>query len=376
MDNRSTLEALPNHLPNLTPLRALAALAVVFFHKLTIYSTIDPDNGGWERWVDIVLNKGHLGVNFFFTLSGFLITYLLIKEKLTKGRIHVGNFMMRRVLRIWPVYFLVVGFGFLIFPHLSDMYMPQQPGLFVSFLSNFDEIQTGLFSSTHHLTALWSISVEEQFYVCWAIILGLLSLDPKKHYPFLFGAILVGSLVFRWTHIDDERVLYYHTLSVMSDMALGGALAYVFVFRQRLMKRLAGLSRLWIILLYLGGGLFILAHNKIMQNELYVFDRVLTGLFWCFIIWEQTSARHSLIKVGRFKWLEYLGKISYGLYAYHLIVFFFVNDYLWPEVWAGSRTMDIGVNTAVVLAGTILTAGLSYQYIERPLLRLKARFSS
>src|SRR5690606_25507807 len=140
-------------------------------------------------------------------------------------------FLIRRILRIWPVYFVVVLFGFLIYPSLSGTTFDHDLFYFVTFLSNFDEIFNGTGMSVHNLTVLWSVSIEEQFYIGWAIILGVFALNSRKHFPSFFILVIITSITFRLAFIDDPRIIYYHTLSVISDMALGGLLAHSVIFR-------------------------------------------------------------------------------------------------------------------------------------------------
>ena len=364
----------PKYFPNLTPLRGLAAIAVVLFHKVTIYSGLDPSNGGVDKIIDVIFNKGYLGVNFFFTLSGFLITYLLIREKQQKGKMNIPFFLLRRVLRIWPVYFIVVAFGFLVYPHLTDVVLEHDPVYFVSFLSNFDEILNGRNMSVHSLTVLWSVSIEEQFYIAWALVLGLFALHPRRHFPSFFLIILITSVTFRLAQVDNDRIMYYHTLSCISDMALGGLLAHSLIYRNPFLDSIKRMPKLMIVLIYAIGVGYCLTHNLFMKGDLMAFDRLVTGAFWCFIIAEQCLSENSFLKFDAVPGLKYLGKISYGIYAYHLIVFFFLNEMISYSWETSGMFMDLVVNTLLALILTIVVAGISYHFIERPLLRLKEHF--
>ena len=355
------------YLPNLTPLRGLAAIAVVLFHKVTLYSSINPDKGGFDKLIDGIFNKGSLGVNFFFTLSGFLITYLLVREVESKGKFDALRFLIRRALRIWPVYIVVALCGFVIMS--SDGHNPLY---FATFLSNFDEILNGAQSGNHVLTVLWSVSIEEQFYIAWAVILGLTALKPK-FFPHVFAAVIVATVAFRWMNMGDERVLYYHTLSVISDMAIGGMLAIAVLRDHKLVQSIRNMAKWQIMLIYLIGVGFILTHNMIMKDELYVVDRLVTGVFWAFIICEQCIAANSIVKSSSIPFLEYLGKISYGIYAYHLIIFFVINDVVQMD-WQEFMPTDLIVNTTIVLLFTVVAASISYEVLEKPLLKIKDRF--
>ena len=198
---------------NLDGLRFLCFLAVFFFHSFhTEFQEIKSD----EYYTLIkkgIFGNGNLGVNFFFVLSGFLITYLLIKEKEMRHKINIPFFWMRRILRIWPLYFLCVFFGFFIFP-LIKSFLGQIPNetahifYYLTFLNNFDFIKNGLPDSSN-LGVLWSIAIEEQFYFIWPIILSFI---PIKKMWIVFISIILGSITFRFFY--QSHILYEHqTLS-------------------------------------------------------------------------------------------------------------------------------------------------------------------
>ena len=103
--------------PHLDGLRFFCFFVVFLFHGFSTTSAEVAQSSAY-RFVRFLFRHGDLGVNFFFVLSGFLITYLLLEEKQRHGRIHIGYFYIRRMLRIWPLYFACVAFGFLAFPAL------------------------------------------------------------------------------------------------------------------------------------------------------------------------------------------------------------------------------------------------------------------
>src|SRR5690606_19639921 len=121
-----------------------------------------------------LFKNGVLGVNFFFVLSGFLITYLLLVEKDRFKNINIGNFYVRRVLRIWPLFYFCVLFGFVAFPILKEALgeVPDEPArlpFYLAFLSNFDVVYNAS-PDASVLGILWSVSIEEQFYLVWPLI--------------------------------------------------------------------------------------------------------------------------------------------------------------------------------------------------------------
>src|SRR6185295_9036612 len=106
--------------PHLDGWRFLAFFSVFLFHSFGKGSGAIYDHSAIYRKISWLFQNGNLGVNFFFVLSGFLITFLLLNERDLNKKIDVGSFYLRRILRIWPLYFACVLFGFFVFPHIKD----------------------------------------------------------------------------------------------------------------------------------------------------------------------------------------------------------------------------------------------------------------
>ncbi len=156
-------------LPNLNSVRAIAALMVVISH-------LELRKPGNLAQVKPLLAFGGIGVSIFFVLSGFLITYLLLKEKEGTGQIKIKHFYIRRILRIWPLYFLVLIFGYFVVPIIMPDYYQSSPTFFTLkgfFLNAF--FLTGvtyvLKLTPIIISIIWSIGIEEQFYIFWPWII-------------------------------------------------------------------------------------------------------------------------------------------------------------------------------------------------------------
>ena len=230
------------YFPNLDGLRFLAFFSVFLFHSFyTPYPAIQASTA--YRWAHGLTRSGDLGVNFFFVLSGFLITYLLLCERQATGRIAIGPFYVRRILRIWPLYFVVLLLGFGVLPivraHFGEheFHETAHPAYFWLFLANFNNLYYGCQTPT--LTVLWSVCVEEQFYLVWPLLVAAV---PTRRLGWLFGGILVANLLFRAWHQDNTPVLNLHTLSVIGDMALGGTAAWLCFQDNRLTNAVAALG--------------------------------------------------------------------------------------------------------------------------------------
>ncbi|UKN02629.1 acyltransferase [Paracrocinitomix mangrovi] len=360
------------HFKNLDALRFIAAFSVFIFHLFADLKGYFPDIK--DNWIFdklyVIVDKGHLGVNFFFVLSGFLITYLILHEIKYKGKFSLKNFLIRRTLRIWPLYFIVILIGFVIFPLIIDGYSTNHnPLMYVAFLANFDEINVGATDSINFLTSPWSIAVEEQFYLFWSLIFVVIHQLKKIKLIHLIIILYIGAFVFRWLYMDNERVLYYHTLAVCQDILTGAFIGLSLFEGKKWLEKLKSLQLIWVIAIYLLGLGICIAKNKIFIGEAVIFERFVLSLFFGFVILDQVRGEHSFFKFGKISVFNFLGKISYGLYMYHLIVMYLLLDYF-LELNLSSPLIGI-LYLSSSLAVIILTSVISYYFIEKPLLKLK-----
>ncbi len=159
--------------PNLDGLRFLSFFSVYLFHIWVLLFDRYSLTGTSSGIVKFFFQNGEIGVNFFFVLSGFLITYLLIQEKKLTGKIHVANFYVRRILRIWPLFYVCILFGLVLYPLLKkiiggELFVVAHPWTYFVFLNNFDFLKNG---APAIISVLWSVAIEEQFYLFWPLLL-------------------------------------------------------------------------------------------------------------------------------------------------------------------------------------------------------------
>lgn len=362
--------------PNLNGLRFLGALMVFIFHVFALGKEIwgnFAQTDGFKLLLKIT-EKGHHGVGLFFTLSGFLLTYLLLDEVNNNAQINVKNFLYRRILRIWPLYFLVVFFGFLVFPYLPYGQFTEHSLLNYSLLlSNLDEIWNGANDPLNFLTITWSVSIEEQFYLFWIALLALFPLMRKgRYFPVYFFTLIIVSVIFRYLYYSDERMMYYHTLSNITDLAIGGLTAYG-VVNLRWDEKIRRLSRLSIIVFYLLGITTLVAATKLFPGELRSIERLIQGSFFAFVIMEQVYSARSLFKMDRIPGFAKAGKLTYGFYMFHCIyiyywgIFFQSNGF--TEHW-----WQFLLYFLIIFTCTYLTSILSFKYFEGPILKMRNRF--
>lgn len=362
---------------NLDGLRFFCFLSVFFFHSF-VTDVVTVGKSPVHHFVkNTLFGNGNLGVNFFFVLSGFLITYLLIKEKSSKGKIHIGHFWIRRILRIWPLYFACVFYGFVIFPyqkHLMGLVSNEtaNPWYYITFINNFDYIKKGLPDATG-LGVLWSIAIEEQFYFVWPLIL---SLFPVKKFWIPFVVVIAGSLVFR--AFNDVPILHeLHTLSCIGDMAIGALGAWLILESDKFKTMINNVPRAVIIAFYMAFIFVFLFRDELFLDNfiLRVFERSIMSCIMLFIILEQCYASKSFYKMSSFKQASKLGLITYGLYCLHFIVIsttlaitkkLGLNNQVWEVLL---------LETSISLIITIVISWLSYRYFETPFLKFKDKFT-
>ena len=363
--------------PNLDGLRFLCFLSVFFYHSFyTEYSYIK--EAPFYKFVKFqLLANANIGVNFFFVLSGFLITYLLLEEKRTTLHIRINQFYERRILRIWPLYFFCVFFGFVIFPVLKKIagQVPAEtanPLFYLTLLNNFDVIKNGL-PDASVLGVLWSIAIEEQYYLVWPLFISAI---PRKNLPALFVLIIIDTFIFR--AINDASFAHeVHTLSCIGDMTIGAFGAY-FVQERKGREIISRLSRKSIFLIYLVFFIIYFFREPLMFSNFYIriFERSFLAVVILLIILEQCYSEKSFFKMSSFRRISKLGTITYGLYCLHFIAILIVITVSKKVNLNGGIWQVMLGETLFALALSVLISKLSFRYFESPFLRLKDKLDT
>jgi len=361
---------------NLDGWRFFCFLSVFLYHSFHTNNANINSSPVYHFVKQSLFGNGNLGVNFFFVLSGFLITYLLLEEKEQRTRINIPYFWFRRVLRIWPLYFFCVFFGFVIFPLLKQAmgqtaHETANPLFFLTFTSNFDLFVNGLPDSSV-LGVLWSVAIEEQFYLIWPLVIAFV---PFKKLPFVFSGIVGISWAFRVLY-DTPMYHEYHTLSCMADMAIGAWGAYL-MKTDRGRAWVQHLSPVFLAVLYLlFFGVYFFRDELLPGNVVFrMAERSFTALLIMGIIAEQCFCHRSLFKMKNFTLAGKLGLITYGLYCLHFIGILTALNitqklHLNTKVW-----QVLALETLLALLVTAGIAGISYRWFETPFLRFKDRFA-
>jgi peptidoglycan/LPS O-acetylase OafA/YrhL len=360
--------------PNLDGLRFFSFFSVYVFHIFLLLFDKYHRSGWSYGLVRFLFQNGEIGVNFFFVLSGFLITYLLVEEKRFTGKIHIGKFYVRRILRIWPLFYLVVLVGFLVYPIVkgqmgAELFQAAHPVMYLVFLNNFDFLKNG---APAFISILWSVAIEEQFYLMWPVVLFII---PVNRYKWLFFGVILLTLLFRMLHHSETRVLQFHSLAVIGDMALGGLLAYYSIFSDAFRNKIRQLPRALISLVYLLALLIFLFRQNLFAGYMMVFERIFIGIIFGIIILEQNFSDHSLFKMSQFKRISKLGIYTYGLYCLHVLSLNLAEMGFVKLGFDMKKASTYGFIGITGLVFSIVLALLSYYLYESKFLQLKNKFA-
>jgi peptidoglycan/LPS O-acetylase OafA/YrhL len=339
---------------------------------------------------------GRLGaeaVQCFFVLSGFLITYLLLQERSQTGQISVRQFYWKRVLRIWPLYYTITLFGFLVVPGFFDL--ASYPGMMQSFHQStwwlyvliLPNVALILYPRVLGASQLWSIGIEEQFYLFWPWVVRAC----KQHLPWvLLGCIvckpflveLVGNglatLIKRGTFRSQGTInilSYAHLIWKIfpfETLAWGGLFAWLVHSRNQFWPRVIGhpASQVasWTAL-----AAWHLYPVPLLHEWHYQLP--IAGLLYGLAIWNIGANPRTLIGL-RARWLNKYGALTYGIYMWHMAVLLFVysaaTSLKLPEL-VPTLLLQIGL-CATVIGLTFVVAQLSFTYLEMPFLRMKDRW--
>jgi peptidoglycan/LPS O-acetylase OafA/YrhL len=355
--------ALKKQLPNIGVLRGFLAITVVLLHVPLMTKNIGlPAFNDWP-----ILQKGYNAVWVFFSLSGFLIINLLYKEKVKNGQTNVLQFYKRRILRIYPVYYFVLIFGLVYYHFLL-------PALGVPFETNYSIFEAiiwcvgflpnvffSLFDPGGILSVLWSIGIEEQFYLIIAPISKFIKSQRFTLVLAVFTVIYFSCyFVPEFEFLRRYRFMFFY-------FSMGGLIAIL--NQQKKIDFLIFHSGLK-FMLYALFFLYFFTNLLDFENEML---KHLVGLFLFPLFILNISEEKQFIVSNRF--LNYLGEISYGIYMYHMIalniVIFLALKFQLASYCNPVITILI-LNTATLVA-TIVFAHLSYFYIEKKFIHMKIR---
>ena len=365
---------------NLDATRFIAFLAVFSEHVFVSVNGENLNEGLFQQTSSYVKSFSFLGLEYFFVLSSFLITWLALEEYKHTEKFKAVKFIARRALRVFPLYFLIVAIayiGVLIIQLCGDVSINSLPSFiyFLTFTVNFYTIDHGT-EYLFFLVFLWSISIEEQFYVFWAFALRFFI----KYLKYISLALIVISILFRsyYTFFEHkENVIFFHTFSVFGNFGVG-ALVAIFCFNKgRLFDKLKFIPSGINIIVYLSFfGLIFLYNNFFSSSISQVLERLIFSCFFGYIILEQSYNNNSLFKFGRILGFTYLGKISYGLYCFHGLIITVLIKGLKFFSYEESLIDSLVFYPIIVFVLTVLVSSISYRFYEGWFLKQKKRFNT
>lgn len=357
-----------SHFYNFNALRFVAAFLVVLHHA----ESLRKDHGLFHLKDFGLFQNGANAVTFFFVLSGFLITYLLLKEQGKTATISIKHFYLKRVLRIWPLYFLLVIIGVFIQPllvewmHLSyklPYSFSETWYFFVFFLPGMVTFYFG----NHLLEPLWSIGVEELFYLIWAPIFKFLK---RIIFPVMLGIIgLKMILLVAASHgWFNEETRYLIRILQFESMALGGLAAYVIYYFGNHSFFQSKSRKAFLFVMALLALAIVFVHTKTFDDALFatIIKSLVFALFLLLM-----GVKNQATKVGEHKWLVYFGEISYGIYMYHLVVLTGLVELM--KVLKIHPIVDTAIYFVLATGITIGVAALSKATFENYFLKFKPK---
>jgi len=311
---------------------------------------------------------GAFGVSLFFVLSSYLITELLLREKDLIGTLDVRSFYIRRILRIWPLYFAFLALAVILQWIVPGQHVTWRAGMWFSLLAgNWFIVFHGFPSSV--IFPLWSVSIEEQFYITWPAIVRRVTEAGMLVCAGILLTVATASRIYLGLHHIGESDVWCNTFVQLDPIAIGILLA---VLLKGEIPRLSKLARGAILMagitgLALGSLYFGIKNDPLttMRIVLGYPSVAVGGALVLLAVLRNTTERPNPV-------LVYLGRISYGLYVFHVLGLL-ISDHTVQDQTASLLRYSLRV--VVALAATIAMAAVSYRWLETPFLGLKQRFT-
>jgi len=356
------------YIKGLDTIRAVAICLVIFWHWYPQY----PIFSFLGIIQHIFIPTGETGVTLFFVLSGFLITSILLKAKSENDNklVTIKNFIIRRSLRIFPIYYLLIALLFLAGFPFGQGHLPY----YLTYTANFLVIREGHWNNFSHT---WSLSVEEQFYLLWPWLILYIK-DVHLKYIF-YSAILIAII----TMVASIGVLhikmpYAFTPCCFDAFGVGGFYAYCQLnenryaeFKQKLKIALPIVLAIYFI--------WKLCPYFDVSPKLIFFQRTIDSIISIWLIDFVINTKPGWFKnsILENKTLNTIGKISYGLYLYHYIYPYFFNQFIQysiEKIPSLNFLTNTYVNQILALSSLFLIAYLSFELFEKRITELKSRF--
>jgi peptidoglycan/LPS O-acetylase OafA/YrhL len=360
------------HLPPLDGIRALAVLFVLFHNFALIETNATLPAKLWTSFVGV----GWIGVQLFFVLSGYLITGILLDER--ESPRHLRNFYVRRALRIFPLYYAFLAVRLLVLPrlHLTTALDAPHTAGFLFYVSNWTDLTIGHIDNMGHL---WSLAVEEQFYLVWP----WLALLPRRTFGWACLALILGAFVARLAFLHaglPGTWLYVSTITRADALAMGALVALAVrdatgrAWLARALRPLAAVGTLALLVVV------VRTHGLSRLNvHVQTYAYTALALLFALLLADVTLVPgRAYARVLSNRALRRIGTYSYGMYVLHIPFKAAVVTLAGARLTAAASKHAVATDVAFGVTMTVLTFGLaalSYVVLERPFLALKDRWA-
>lgn len=366
----------------LDSVRGIAVLIVIAFH--TFSRSIEFTQNAFLLFIAEQTTVGWIGVDIFFTLSGFLITGILLRTR--EDPHYFRNFYARRVLRILPVYVFLIVVVIFFAPNLEQKFLDWLPRVLLVMLV-FQQNWVGFFFTlpmTTYLLITWSLAIEEQFYFVWPLITRLFRKATLLKIGFVYIALSILARILGVMFVENVgktsiyAFFYYFSFARFEQLLIGALLA-IFLTDENMREKIRGYS-IPVFLTALAAFAGIVISSPVPSSPPYgyapitIFGYTLIALFTAGLIAAfATYPETALIRrLFQNRVLEFFGKYSYAMYLFHPLVMLTVFGALWKMELYGDGIYLLHV--FLTFSGTTLVALLTWNLIEKRALSLKKYF--
>ena len=368
-----------DRMKELDSVRGIAVLLVIAFH--TLKRSVEFTPHPLAHSLTQISSVGWIGVDIFFTLSGFLITGILLRTR--EHPQYFKNFYARRVLRILPVYFFLILVVVLFAPNLEEKFLAKMPQILLVMLV-FQQNWAPIFFEfpiTIYLPITWSLAIEEQFYFIWPLVVHRLQRETllKIGAAYITLSILARALgvifVENVGRVNIYQFFYFMSLTRFEELLIGAMLAILLTY-EHLRERIRAFS-IPVFILSLFGFAALVVLSPLPSTPTYGYPPITVigytfvalftvGIIAAFSTYPESAPIRRIFQNGI---LEFFGKYSYAMYLFHPPVMLITLDWLWKAKLRGAEIF--GLHVIITFGVTTLISLLTWNLIEKHALRLK-----